>query len=60
MDEYLSTKQIAKILGVRTITIRRWIAKGKLPAISLGEIQKDYRVSKKDFEKFLEERKVRK
>lgn len=60
MDEYLSTKQIAQILGVRTITVRRWIQKGTLPAIALGEINKEYRVAKKDFESFLTERKVTK
>jgi len=60
MDEYLSTKQIAQILGVRAITVRRWIQKGTLLAIALGEINKEYRVAKKDFEKFLDERKVNK
>lgn len=60
MHEYLSTKQVAKILGVNIITIRRWIIKGTLPAIYIGDISKEYRVSKKDFEKFLSERKVKK
>ncbi len=60
MEEYYSTKQIAKALGVKTITVRRWIIKGILPAIYLGTINKEYRVAKKDFEKFLSERKVKK
>jgi len=60
MDEYLSTKQISQILGVRPITVRRWIQKGILPAIAIGEINKEYRVSKKDFERFLADRKVTK
>lgn len=56
MDEFYSTKQVARLLGVKTITIRRWILKGLLVAINLG---KEYRVSKTDLEKFLQERKSR-
>lgn len=53
--EFYSTKQIAKIVGLKTITIRRWIDKGQLPAYKLG---KELRVSKEDFEKFLKQRKT--
>ncbi|OGG39171.1 hypothetical protein A3J20_05360 [Candidatus Gottesmanbacteria bacterium RIFCSPLOWO2_02_FULL_42_29] len=60
MDEYLSTKQISQILGVQPITVRRWIQKGILPAIALGEINKEYRIAKKDFELFIANRKVSK
>lgn len=57
MEEYYSTRQIAKMLGIKTITVRRWIAKGVLPAFMLD---KEYRVKKSEFDKFLEERKVKK
>ena len=57
MDELYTTRQIAKILGVKAVTIRRWVARGELPAIDLG---KEYRISEKDFQKFLEKRKVKK
>ena len=57
MEELYSTRQIAQILGVKTVTIRRWVAKGELPAIDLG---KEYRISEKDFQKFLEKRKIKK
>lgn len=60
MEEYYSTRQIAKILNVNIITVRRWILKGTLPAIYIGDISKEYRVAKKDFEKFLDGRKVKK
>ncbi len=60
MEQYYSTKQIAKTLGVNIITVRRWIVTGILPAIYIGEVSKEYRVAKKDFEKFLSERKVKK
>jgi excisionase family DNA binding protein len=55
MEEFYSTLQIAKLLGIRTITVRRWIVKGVLPAYSLG---KEYRIKKSDFDKFLEKRRV--
>lgn len=57
MDEFLTTKEIAKSLKVNIITVRRWIVAGKLPATFLG---KEFRISKKDFEQFLEDRKVNK
>lgn len=57
MEEYYSTRQIAKMLGIKTITVRRWITKGVLPAFMLD---KEYRVRKFDFDKFMAERKVRK
>jgi len=53
--EFYSTRQIAKIVGLKTITIRRWIDKGLLPAYKLG---KELRVRKEDFEMFLKQRKT--
>lgn len=57
MKEYYSTNEIAEMLGVDPITIRRWIQKGKLPAIDIG---KEYRVSKSDLDAFIEARRVKK
>lgn len=57
MEEYYSTRQIAKMLTLKTVTIRRWIMKGELPAILLG---KEYRVTKTDLNKFLDDRKTSK
>lgn len=54
--EFLNTKQLARLLGVQTVTIRRWIEKGELPAYKIG---KELRVDKVDFEKFVKERRVR-
>jgi putative molybdopterin biosynthesis protein len=56
MDKFYSTRQIAKMLNLKTITIRRWIDKGLLPAYKLG---KELRVNKNDFDKFLKERKIK-
>ena len=55
MQEFYTTRQIAKMLSVKTITIRRWIAKGELPAVFL---EKEYRIIKSDFDKFIQNRKV--
>ncbi|MEI7653515.1 MAG: helix-turn-helix domain-containing protein [bacterium] len=54
--EFLTTKQLAKILGVKTVTIRRWIDKGELSGYKFG---KELRVEKQDFEKFISLRKIK-
>lgn len=53
MHEYLTTEEIAELLKVNIVTVRRWIKGKKLPAMYIG---KSYRVKKKDFEKFLKDR----
>jgi len=54
--EFYSTKQIAKILNLKTITIRRWIDKGILPAYKFGT---ELRIDKVEFEKFVKERRIK-
>lgn len=56
LDPYLTTKQVADLLGVKVVTIRRYIQSGKLPAVQL---EKEFRISKKDLEEFLNKRKVK-
>lgn len=57
MEEYLTTEQIAQMLGIKNpITVRRWIMKRQITAIKIG---KEYRITKTDFDKFLEERKIK-
>ena len=48
METYLTTVEIAKILKVNQITVRRWIKLGWLPAIRFG---REFRVKEKDLEK---------
>lgn len=56
MEEYYTTNQVAKMLGVKNvITVRRWILKRWITAIKIG---KEYRITKSDLEKFLEERRT--
>ena len=54
MNEYLTTKEIAKLLQVNILTVRRWIVSGKMIAVDLG---KEYRIERKDFESFIKNRK---
>lgn len=35
-DELLTVRQVAERLGVGEVTVRRWIAAGKLPAGNVG------------------------
>lgn len=56
MEEYLTTEQVAQMLGIKNpITVRRWIMKRQITAIRIG---KEYRITKTDLDKFLEERKI--
>lgn len=50
--EFFTTKQLAKILGVKTVTIRRWMAKGWIEGYKIG---KELRIEKSDLSKFLAE-----
>ncbi|MCX6731081.1 MAG: helix-turn-helix domain-containing protein [Candidatus Roizmanbacteria bacterium] len=54
--EFYTTRQIAKILDLKTITIRRWIDKGILPAYRFGT---ELRIDKTEFEKFVKERRIK-
>jgi len=56
MNEYLTTKEIASLLKVNILTVRRWIEAKQLPAYKLN---KEYRIKSSDFENFLEERKTK-
>ena len=55
-ETYYSTKRTAKILDVKTITIRRWIQSGKLIAYKIG---KELRIKKSDLDSFLNSRRVK-
>lgn len=55
-ETYYSTKRVAKILEVKTITIRRWIQSGKLIAYKIG---KELRIKKSDLDSFLNSRRVK-
>lgn len=57
MEEFLTTKEVASLFKVNILTVRRWIAAGKLKALFLG---KEYRIKKSDFDSFMREREVNK
>lgn len=49
MEEYLTTQEVATLLKVKEITVRRWILRGWLPAIRFGKV---FRIKKYDLEKY--------
>lgn len=52
-DELLTTEEVAQILKVQPITVRTYISRGELPAVSLGG---SYRVYRRDLDEFLKQR----
>lgn len=56
-ETYYSINEVAKLLKVAYLTVYRWIRAGKLPAY---QVEKQYRIDKKDFEKFIQSYKVNK
>jgi excisionase family DNA binding protein len=54
--DFLSVEEVAKRLGLKEETIRTYIREGSLSAYRFGNV---LRVRADDFEKFVEERKIR-
>jgi excisionase family DNA binding protein len=50
-DEYLSPAQVADELQVTTVTVRRWIAGGELPAAKAGP--RKWRIRRADLTRML-------
>ena len=55
MQKYLSCEDVAKIYGVKTITVWDWIRKKKLSALKIG---KHYRVTEDGLRQFEESCKI--
>ncbi len=49
--EYLTVREIARMLGVRELTVCAWLRNGRLRGVKPGG--KCWRVSRADLEKFL-------
>ena len=56
-DTYYTIIEVAKLLKVVYLTVYRWIRAGKLPAY---QVEKQYRINKADFDKFMQSYKVKK
>ena len=54
--DFLSVEEVAKRLGLKEETIRTYIRKGLLNAYRFGNV---LRIRVDDFEKFVQERKIR-
>lgn len=54
-EDWLTTDEIARDLKVNVKTVRNWINSGELAAIDVGG---EYRVARKDYEDFINRRKI--
>ena len=59
--DFISSAEIGKILGLGRAAVTRLLHSGKIPALDIGTgpIRSRFRVRRKDFEKFLDEARVR-
>ena len=55
-EQYQTVKEIADLLKVNEVTVRRWIKNGELRAIDIG---KGWRIGSKDLDAFLEDHATR-
>lgn len=53
MEEYLTTKQVAKYLQVKPLTVYQWARTEKIPAVKIGRI---WRFKKEVIDSFLEKK----
>jgi excisionase family DNA binding protein len=54
-SSYFTLQQVAERLQVSEMTVRRWVRRGELPAIKLGQ---QWRIRDDDLRDFLEARRV--
>lgn len=55
--EFLTTAQVAKLLGVSDETVRRWIIAGQLPGVRMTD-DSWYRVSRAQLEDYAQKRSI--
>lgn len=55
MSQILTTTQLAELLQVDVVTIRKMAAAGEIPAFRVGS---EYRFTEEDVQKFIEENRV--
>ena len=53
-EVWLTIEEVAAELKVHIETVRRWVRKGELPALSLGSRRGGYRIRRRDLEAFIE------
>ena len=55
-EQWLTVEMVAKELGLSEDTIRNYIKSKQLPAVKFGNT---YRISRRDLDKFIEERRTK-
>lgn len=53
--EFLTTRQIADLLKISEVTVRKWCREKRLPAVKFG---RSYRVRRADIDRMFEQAKV--
>lgn len=56
-DTLLTAEDVARIMKVHIRTVRQWVSSGELEVIQIGK--SDYRITRADLNKFIEERRQR-
>ena len=46
-DRYISSKEAAKYLGIKYVTLRTWLRQGKIPGYQIGKLWR-FKVSEID------------
>jgi excisionase family DNA binding protein len=59
-EQFLTVSEVAERLRVSEETIRRWLRDGRLFGVHLGSRKGGWRVSERDLEAFLRERRTTK
>ena len=58
MEEQLTTAQVAKLLNVSDMTIRRWIDRGEFPGYRVTS-DSWYRIDRVELERYAEDRRIK-
>ena len=56
LERMLTVQDVTKLLQVHEETVRRWIRTGELRAVLLGSSKGGYRISRDEYERFIDEK----
>ena len=54
VDKLLTPEQVAEILNMSVITVKKWLRAGKLKGVKIGS-RGDWRIKENDLEKFIQQ-----
>lgn len=56
MENLIGYDDVANILGIKVVTVKKWVKEGKLPHVKIG--RKCTRFKKSDLDQFIESARV--